>query len=180
MAIWDKITADWSKLVESTKKFGPNVENAFGQLGGANKVGDAAKGVGGKILTILGQPVRWVIKGATIPVKAVNFAFKEAPKTSAVATILAGVWGVSSIVKHRAEKRTQREAMEQMADAQMSGYADPASQQPLSPQYQVTAEDMAAMNARMKGGNGPQAGHADNILAARQASAPAPTASAQL
>jgi hypothetical protein len=155
-----------------------SIQNLFGRMGEVIGLKPYAKGTEKTVAKVTelaskGRASKWQrLISKPIRVAADN------PKTSLFALGALAVVGIGSAIRGRAARRTEAEIE---ANAQMGGYADPASysQQPVAPQYQVTAEDMAAMNARMKGGNGPQAGHADALLAPQNA-AQAPTASAQL
>lgn len=174
VSVASKIKGDATAFSNTAKNLGGNVQEAFSKLGDikAGRLADFAKSVGDKSVTIAAQPVRWAIKGATIPLKVVNKAYKSFPKTSAIATIAGAAWAGSEFVKHRAAKRTERAAAEQLEQAQLLAQAGvgnyaPASQQ-VSYQNQVTPEEYAAMEARMKGTGMPSAGHADAITAARQ------------
>lgn len=117
----------------------------------------AAGGRAGKLQRAVSKPIRWLAKS---------------PKASLVGVGALAVIGVGSMIRGRAARRTEAEA-----EANAMAF-DAAPAQAAVPQYQISPEEYAAMQARMRGGNGPQTGHADAITAARQATAP--EAAAQL
>ncbi len=101
------------------------------------------------------------------------------PVTALVTGGLLTVVGVSSAMHRREERRSEEDAMAQAAQLQDQMMAQQMlAQQPVAPTYQITQAEYEAMQSRMRGGNGPQGGHADSVMAARQAAMSGPIAPA--
>ena len=143
-------------------------------------------------LWIIEQPFAWAVKAARGGTKLIGGAYKKAPLLMVPLTVLGIGVGISSARHRNAENRAMENDMDQIAMAQQLAQAQqvgatpyaPAAHvtttvnQTISPQDQVTAEDMARLNALTKGANGPKTGHADAVVAARQQAAPAASVAA--
>lgn len=120
-------------------------------------------------MSVVETPIAYGVKAVRKGVSGIGSFAKNNPLIAVPLIVVGGVMGVSHIVSKRAEARTQREQDMQMAmiEAQMQ---QNAMQQPMaqSNSYQITPEEMAQLEARMKGGQGPQTGHAESVIAARQ------------
>lgn len=174
-------------LVDGIKKGGTPVKESVGSkvLGG---VGEAmlwpVKKAGSVALWTIEQPIAYGIKAVRYGVKGVGGAYRKAPLIMVPLTAVAGIAAYSSHARHKAEARTKAEQDAQFAaiEAQVLGGQQQVPQpQAIATTYQVTPEEAAILEQRMKGGQGAQGGHADSIVAAREAAAaqqqPQPTAS---
>ncbi len=143
--------------------FGDNVKSMISRFGDVFKKSGkvSAEELAEKAAKIVEKPRAGFFQ--RLAAKPFGWAAKN-PKTAMVVGGLAAVAGIGSVVKKRAERRTEAEAQAAMMEAQMQ-------QQPLAQAntYQISPEEYAAMQARMKGGAGvPQTGHADSVMAARE------------
>lgn len=119
---------------------------------------------------IVEYPLAIGVKGVRMGVTGIGNFYRKAPLIAVPLTVIGGIAGVSSVMRRSAEKRQERETQAQLAmiEAQMQANA---MQQPMAQAntYQITPEEAALLDARMKGAQGPQTGHADSVMAARQA-----------
>ncbi len=130
---------------------------------------------------IVEMPFVWAVKGARHGVNFIGAAYRKAPVLMVPLTVIGGVAAVNSHMHRKAEKRTREAQQEQFAaiEAQVLGGGQqqfPQEPQAVATTYQVTPEEARMLQERMKGGQGPQTGHADGVLAAREAQPPQPTA----
>lgn len=86
------------------------------------------------------------------------------PRIAWVGAGLAAIAGGAAFMQHRNAQATQDEAL-----ATVTAMPLPRTNSP----YQISPEDSALLASRMRGGDGPTGGHADAVLAAREAAAAA-------
>ena len=174
MQAFDKAAREFNNDVKRLKyshgKLGASVEGMFKSF--ADTLGfDTSKWASTKIKGEVGEAMVNVtkIKGNIIE-RALSKPFRVAasfPKTSLFVGGALAVVGIGSAVKRNSEQKTQYAMQAQVEDlaAQQAamGQANP---------YQISPQEAAMLEARMRGGQGPQAGHAEAIAAARQQAAP--------
>ena len=92
------------------------------------------------------------------------------PKTSLAVTALLATIGIGSAIRSHRENQVnnQQEVLADMLSQQAQLGNQRAAAAAQAPTYQITPEEYAMMQARMRGGaDAPRTGHADNIAAAR-------------
>jgi hypothetical protein len=162
--ILDPLKGDGRQWAQTAREAVGNIKH------GVEATIDATKAGGGRVASMALAPVRAVVKVSRWPVAIVSKAFAKAP---VISTVTAGIGAIglgASWVRGRAEDRTREDITAQALEAQA------ATQHA----YTVTPEEYAAMEARMRGGQGPRTGHADAVLASREAQAQATANAAAL
>lgn len=152
---------DVSKFGNSAKDLGKNAAAAFGRAG--------ETGVGSFLGRITVAPVRIFVKVARWPVAMASGIFKHAGPIGVAATVVGAALGGTALLRNRAERRTQENAMGDLMTAQ--GFAESA------PSYKnsVTPDEAAMVEALQKQA-GKTTGHADAVSASRQATPETATA----
>ena len=159
------------------------------QLTGKNAVA-AAETVGKSGTPLLLRPFKWAAKGGLWVVeqpfaygmKAVNWsvktvgtAYKKAPVLMVPLTVIGGVAAYRGHQHRKHEREMRAEKEQQMAaiqTAMIESHMQPQQAQPqtvTNNNYQITPQEAAILEARMKGNGSPTTGHADNVVASREA-----------
>jgi len=162
MAIFPKAAAQFGKVAGDFKGLGSNIGNAFGAL--KNSLTNGSGFIGRAADTATSTTV-WA---ARAPVRMVKATYGAFPKLSAAATVVGGAVVANNLIRGAAEKRTQGEL-----EAQYNQPTGPVS----ANAYQVSPEEYAAMQARMRQGGQGQgfaaAEEARRAAAAQQQTTPA-------
>lgn len=94
------------------------------------------------------------------------------PKVALAVGAIAAAVGIGSAASRRAEQRTQDDLMQQAMMAQQQSPMQVGASAQANTTYQISPEEYALLQARMRGGDGsPQTGHAESVIAAREAAA---------
>ena len=166
-----------SHLGYAEKKLIPSIRNlAYGML---DKVGvETSKLYSSKIRMVDGEVASALAKSASIRGNFFERVLSKPIRVLGHFPIIAwalgiggGIAAISSASHRHAEQRTQENMMldtqAQLAAQQQQAPLATATAQ--APTYQITAEEYAALQAKLKGGDqAPQTGHADAVSAARQ------------